>query len=73
MFEDMEYLEDFGEILEWLLLMMDGWNCGEEIVVMCMVIGIDVNFGVIIRGMIEYLQICDGVEVYLGYYVEDLK
>ena len=73
MFEDMEYSEDFGEISEWLPLMMDGRNRGEEIAVTRMAIGTDVNFGAITRGMIEYLQTCDGVEVHLGHHVEDLK
>lgn len=73
MFEDMEYSEDFNEISEWLPLMMDGRNRGEEIAVTRMAIGTDVNFGAITRGMIEYLQTCDGVEVHLGHHVEDLK
>lgn len=73
MFEDMQYSEDFNEIAEWLPLMMDGRNRGEEIAVTRMAIGTDVNFGAITRGMIDYLQTCEGVEVLLGHEVEDLK
>lgn len=73
MFEDMQYSEDFAEISEWLPLMMEGRNRGEEIAVTRMAIGTDVNFGAITRGMIRHLQTCEGVEVCLGHQVEDLK
>jgi len=37
-----------------------------------MAIGTDVNFGAITRGMMEYLQTLDGVEVHLGHEIQDL-
>jgi len=37
-----------------------------------MEIGTDVNFGAITRGMMEYLETCDGVQVHLGHEIQDL-
>lgn len=48
LFCGMEYLEDFEQIKQWVLLVMEGCELGQKIVVMCMLIGIDVNFGEII-------------------------
>lgn len=72
MFEDMQYSESFAEIAGWVPLMMDGRNAQEQIAATRMAIGTDVNFGAITRGMIAYLQSCEGVELYLGHEVEDL-
>lgn len=71
-FEDMKYSEDYDEIAEWIPLMMNGRDRSEKIAATRMEIGTDVNFGAITRGMIAYLQTCDGVEVHLGHHVEDL-
>ena len=72
MFEDMSYSEDFDEISEWVPLMMKGRDRREEIAATRMMIGTDVNFGAITRGMIRYLRTCDGVKLFLGHEVEDI-
>lgn len=72
MFEDMSYSEDFDEIAEWIPLMMEGRDRAEEIAATRMMIGTDVNFGAITRGMIRYLRTCDGVSVFLGHEVQDI-
>ena len=71
-FEDMKYSEDHKQIAEWIPLMMEGRNPKEQIAVTRMAIGTDVNFGAITRGMIAYLQTCDGVEIHLGHNVDEL-
>ena len=71
-FEDMKYSEDFDEISNWIPLMMKNRSREEKIAVTRMEIGTDVNFGAITRGMIEYLQTIDGVEVHLGQEIQDL-
>lgn len=73
MFEDMLYSEDFAQIAEWVPLMMRGRDPKEEIGVTRMAIGTDVNFGAITRGLIQYLESCDGVDVYLGHNVDELE
>ncbi len=72
MFKDMKYSEDHHEIAEWIPLMMKGRDRKERIAATRMEIGTDVNFGAITRGMIAYLQTCDGVDVHLGHQVDDL-
>ena len=72
MFDDMIYSEDFNKITEWIPLMMRGRDKSEDIAATRMAIGTDVNFGTITRGMIAHLQSCEGVQVQLGYQVEDL-
>lgn len=71
-FEDMQYSEDLEEIACWVPLMMKGREHKEKLAVTRMEIGTDVNFGAITRGMIKYLQTCDGVEVHLGHEIQDL-
>jgi len=71
-FEDMKYSEDFGEIANWIPLMMKGRNPKEKIAATRMDIGTDVNFGAITRGMIAYLETCDNVVIHLGHEVGDL-
>jgi len=72
MFKDMLYSEDHDQIAEWVPLMMQGRNRNEKIAATRMEIGTDVNFGAITRGMIAYLEKCDGVQVHLGHQVEDI-
>jgi len=71
-FDDMLYTEEFDEIAAWVPLMMTGRDQKENIAATRMAIGTDVNFGAITRGMIRYLEGCDGVELHLGHEVEDL-
>lgn len=71
-FEDMLYSEDHEQIAEWAPLMMQDRVHQHKIAVTRMEIGTDVNFGAITRGMIQYLQTLDGVEVHLGHEVQDL-
>ncbi|SFW53505.1 malate dehydrogenase (quinone) [Cellulophaga fucicola] len=71
-FKDMLHSENFEEIREWVPLMMTGRNKDQKVGATRMPIGTDVNFGTITRGMIAYLQSCDGVEVFLGHQVEDI-
>lgn len=72
-FSDMVFSEDFNVIQDWVPLMMMGRNPKEKIAATRMAIGTDVNFGEITRGMIRYLQNCDGVEVHLGHNVDEIK
>ena len=71
-FDDMVYSESFDEIADWIPLMMKGRDRKEKIAATRMAIGTDVNFGAITRGMIEYLETCEGVELLLGHEVENL-
>ena len=72
-FEDMIFTEDLDVIEAWAPLMMHNRKDEHKIAATRMDIGTDVNFGAITRGMIEYLETLDGVEVCLGHEVEDLN
>lgn len=71
-FSDMVYSEDRKQVAEWVPLMIEGRTDRHPFAVTRMDLGTDVNFGAITRGMIAYLDSCDGVEVLLGHEVEDL-
>ncbi len=71
-FEDMIFSEDPEQIKKWAPLMMKGRENAKDIAVTRMAIGTDVNFGAITRGMINYLQTCDNVEINLGYDIKDI-
>ena len=72
LFDEMEYAQDVAQIREWLPLMMEGRTDDEPIAVTRMDIGTDVNFGSITRGMIAYLETCEGVELHLGHEIQEL-
>lgn len=73
MFKNMKYAEDHKEITEWIPLIMTGRDPKQKVAATRMPIGTDVNFGAITRGMIKYLETCDGVNLHLGHEVEDLR
>lgn len=71
-FEDMMYSDDYEQMSEWMPLIMSGRDRDQAVAATRMEIGTDVNFGSITRGMVEYLESCDGIELRLGYEVEDM-
>lgn len=72
LFEEMLFSSDHSQVAEWVPLMMEGRDPQQRIAATRMEIGTDVNFGAITRGMIAYLQSCDGVTVNLGHEVKEL-
>jgi len=68
-FQDMRYSTDRGEITEWAPLLMEGREDCAALAATRMDAGTDVNFGAITRGMIEYLQSCENVDLNLGHSV----
>lgn len=73
LFEGMTFSEDPSEIRSWIPLMMEGRDPNQTIGATRMSIGTDVNFGELTRLMLSYLSDQDGVELFLGYEVEDLR
>ncbi len=72
-FDDMEYSEDPEHIGLWVPLMMEGRSSNAQpLAATRMDIGTDVNFGVLTRGMIAYLETCDNIEVNLGCEIQDI-
>jgi malate dehydrogenase (quinone) len=73
LFEDMQFSENFDEIESWAPLMMRNRDQSEIIGATRMEIGTDVNFDVIAKGMVQYLQRTQGTEVFLNHEVVSLK
>jgi len=71
-FEDMLFSQDPTQITEWVPLMMEERAPGAPVAATKMAIGTDVNFGLLTRQMISYLQSQDGVYLHLGHEVEDI-
>jgi malate dehydrogenase (quinone) len=72
LFEDMQFTEDFDEIASWAPLMMKNRDRSEIIGATRMEIGTDVNFDVITKGMIQYLENTGGIELNLKHKIKDL-
>lgn len=71
-FADMLFSRDYDEMKAWMPLIMADRDTDQSIAATRMAIGTDVNFGAITRGMIEYLENCDGVELKLGTEIKDI-
>jgi malate dehydrogenase (quinone) len=73
LFEDMQFSDIFEEIESWAPLMMKNRDRSEVIGATRMEIGTDVNFDVIAKGMVQYLQKNQGADVFLNHEVVNLK
>jgi len=72
-FQDMVYSSDKDKITEWTPLIMEGRVFNEPFAATKMDIGTDVNFGIIARGIIDYLEKSENVDVHLGHNVNDFS
>ncbi len=68
-FEDMKYSSDRDQIADWAPLVMEGRGVNEPFAATKMDVGTDVNFGLIARGMIAYLENRENVDVHLSHEV----
>ncbi|MBU8892989.1 MAG: malate dehydrogenase (quinone) [Bacteroidales bacterium] len=73
LFEDMKYSEDFNEVESWVPMMMKGRDRSERMGVTRMQAGTDVNFDIITRGIMAYLNNCEGVEVHVNHKVKNFS
>ncbi len=72
-FQDMIYSSDHNQIAGWAPLIMEDRVFNEPFAATKMDIGTDVNFGMIARGMITYLEKCGNVEVHLNHNVNEFS
>jgi malate dehydrogenase (quinone) len=73
LFGEMEYSSDREELATWMPLVMRGRAQDEPVAATRVMGGTDVNFGALTRGIFQYLETCEGIELYLKHEVEDLK
>lgn len=72
-FSGMRYSEDAAELQEWMPLVMDGRMPGQPVAATRMAIGTDVNFGVLTRKFVEYMDELPGTQVFLNREVQDIS
>ncbi len=72
-FKHMEYSNSKSEIENWIPLTMLGRTEQEEVAATKMDIGTDVNFGVLTRSIIQYLDSTDGVEIVLDSEIKNIE
>lgn len=72
-FTAMEYSEDHAVLKEWMPLVMEGRDPGQNVAGTRVAYGSDVNFGAVTRSMIDYLQTHDDVELIVNHEVTSLK
>lgn len=73
LFEDMQYSEDFDEIASWVPMMMKNRDRNEKMGVTRMQAGTDVNFDVITKGIIDFLENSNAANILVNHQVKDLK
>jgi malate dehydrogenase (quinone) len=73
LFSRMQYSEDPQELADWMPLVMEGREKGEEVAATRAILGTDVNFGSLTRALTDWLGKQDGVAVYLNHRVSGLN
>src|SRR5699024_12107367 len=72
LFEGMEFADDYETLKEWISLMMEGREPGQDIAATKIDTGTDVNFGALSRKLFSLLEE-QNVEMNYNHSVEDLK
>jgi len=72
LFEGMEFADDYETLKEWIPLMMEGREPGQDIAATKIDTGTDVNFGALSRKLFSLLEE-QNVEMNYNHSVEDLK
>lgn len=72
-FKGMEFSKDRETIEQWVPLIMQGREKDQPIAATRMKIGTDVNFGELTRDMFSYLAVQDGVRMFFGHEVKNLR
>lgn len=72
LFAGMQYSEKWPQLEQWMPLVMEGRDPGEEVAATRMENGTDVNFGALTRVLLKYLEQLGGVTIHLKHEVRDL-
>lgn len=72
-FKGMEFTKDRETIEEWVPLIMEGREKDQPIAATRMKIGTDVNFGELTRDMFNHLAAQQGVRMFFGHEVKNLR
>ncbi len=72
-YHGMEYSEDKKQIEQWVPLVMEGRDPGEEVAATRMPTGTDVNYGALTKALLDSLKDKEGFSVHFGKRVQDLR
>jgi len=72
-FADMEWSNDFGELANWMPLVMDGRPFGQPIAATRISRGTDIDFGALTHSYFDLLQVSGALDVKFSTEVSDLK
>jgi malate dehydrogenase (quinone) len=72
LFQAMQYSEEPGQLTEWMPLIMQGRESGQQVAATYMPLGTDVNFGALTRAMFHCLKEMEGVTLHFNQEVRDL-
>jgi malate dehydrogenase (quinone) len=72
-YQGMEYSEDRKQVAEWVPLVMDGRDPGEEVAATRMATGTDVDYGALTRALIGSLRDREGFAIHFHSRVQDLR
>jgi malate dehydrogenase (quinone) len=73
LFRGMEYSENFDTLAKWMPLVMTGRSRTQKVAATHMVIGTDVNFGNLTRGLVSSLKKSVGVQINMNHDVKSIK
>lgn len=72
LFKGMEFSENYDTLAKWMPLVMKGRSRTQKIAATHMIIGTDVNFGNLTRGLIGNIKKATGVKVELNHEVKNI-
>jgi len=71
-YQGMDYIEDKGQLSEWVPLVMEGRDPAERVAATRMITGADVNYGALTRNLVRYLRSLEGFAVHYSQHVTGL-
>ena len=71
-YRGMEYSDDRSHIQEWIPLVMEGRDPGEDVAATRMPTGTDVNYGALTRHLLDSIRGQDGFSIHFRHRVQDL-
>lgn len=72
-FEGMEFSEEWRQLEEWIPLVMEGRDLGQQVAATRNEAGTDVNYGALTRGLLDHLRGLEGVRIQFRSRVQDLR
>jgi malate dehydrogenase (quinone) len=72
-YRGMEYSDDKKQIEEWIPLVMEGRDPGDEVAVTRMVTGTDVDYGALTNDLLDSLKDKEGFSIHFNNRIQDLR